>query len=117
MGISELERERCELIARRAPIDIRISQIDCELRSLRSKEFIRVNGIEADQIQQSRVDGVWHGTTWAYGKWLAETNCDKPWCEWNGILFRTSDMIRGTLDWTAAHGLMEDVWQEVGSEE
>jgi hypothetical protein len=94
-------------------IEILTSEIQCreiELRKLRldkgrylSREFIRVNGIKASDVQLSSGNGVPHfGHVQKFTEWLAKTRCTKPYAEWNTLIHLTSNLLGGRFQPTPA---------------
>jgi hypothetical protein len=117
-----ITRETAELSARLAklqyqhkctqavvdPLVQKLNRLDREINQLKSKLFIAENQITRDGVQLSQGDGMpWYGTVYEFGKWMRDTGCNKRWCEWNGRLYNTSDIIRGKMYETPA--LLEDV--------
>jgi len=67
------------------------------INALESAEFIRVNGITLDSIQRCDDDGMpWMGDIHRFSEWCKE-NTKKPWCCWNGFIYRTDDIQKGRL--------------------
>ena len=73
------------------------SRLNSELGKLESEEFIAINGITKEQVEDSDGEGVpWLGTFIKFGEWLHE-HSDKPWCAWNGYLYQSSEIINGRM--------------------
>ncbi len=96
---SDLSHARdVEMVARR-----RREALERELTDLNSREFIRVNRITADDVQDDRGDGMpWFGDVYSFGKWMKEEGCSKRFYTWNGRLGFTSDIVAGRFIATEA---------------
>jgi hypothetical protein len=54
-------------------------------------------------------DKPWFGTLTEFGKWLAaRTHGNKQWVEWNGRIYKLSDVVIGRMP-EHAPGLVEDL--------
>jgi hypothetical protein len=102
MNIEELELEIEFSEAIMLPLKNKLSKLREDLRSEKSKEFIRVNGITIDDVEDP--DGParpYFGHVSIFGKWL-KSNSSKPWASWNGMILRTSDLVAGKFIETPA---------------
>jgi hypothetical protein len=62
-----------------------------------SREFIAANEITLDRIEMSDGDGKpYFDTVWKFGEWLYR-NSQKPWAEWNGLIYATMDLVNGRM--------------------
>lgn len=108
--IEELETKLAELDNYLAWVRKTREDLSERSRSLKSKEFIRVNRITKSQVQDDRADDVpWFGHAIEFSKWLKSTGCTKPWCVWNERVHRTSDFIAGTVRLDESVARYEDV--------
>lgn len=109
--MSEIERIEAEILILKEkikPLTHRLSVLKTQLGRERSKEFIRVNGITLENVEKSDgQDKPFFGHVYKFGHWL-EKHSEKPWAEWNGRLYLTSELARGLMD-PAACGLLSDV--------
>jgi len=71
--------------------------------------FIKENNITKSNTEHSDTeDGLWFGHFSKFGEWL-ENNSKKKWCEWNGVIYLTSDIVSGVFERTDGHyGDLED---------
>ncbi len=107
MNIQEIETEIKTVEAEIAPLSANLVQLRRELSRLKSKEFIRVNEIKKEDVESpDGEDRPWFGDAYSFGKWMRK-NSTRPWCSWNGILVRSSDLKNGDFRQTA--GLVEDL--------
>jgi hypothetical protein len=91
---AEIERRRAALL----PALREIEALEQQHAEAASREFIAANRITRDQVEQaSRHDGPWHGTVWAFGKWMQANGCTKAWCEWNGRLYPSAEIKAGSI--------------------
>jgi hypothetical protein len=75
-----------------------------EARSdLISRETIKSESIVLADIQESSGDELpWFGDLWTFANWMRQTNCQKRFAEWNGLLYKTSDLFAGSMKNTGA---------------
>ena len=96
--IEEVTSELASIEDRLRPLQARQSALERELRTLASAAFIAANKITRDDVQMSSGDGIpHHDHVVEFGRWLADTNCQRRWCEWNGCIVLTAEVIAGTL--------------------
>lgn len=99
MTIQEIQSELRSIDAQIDPLVRRKNQLLNNLRTLRSLAWIEANGVRLKDVQLSSGDGIpWHGTIDAFREWLASRIKKKRFCEWNGRLFVTSDVVAGSFD-------------------
>lgn len=93
-----LKSEIGKLQAEIKPLFEKMIKLQSELDDAESREFIEVNQIKKSDVQFSRCEGVpFHGDIYGFSEWMKKTNCQKDWCEWNGRIYRTSDVITGRI--------------------
>ncbi len=103
MTITEAERELHDLESQIKPLVARRAELERAIRKMKSQEFIRVNRIKLGDVEMSSGDDKpWFGHTEQFRLWLAQRPNQKPWCEWNHGINRTSDFINGRIDFTAS---------------
>lgn len=86
----EIEKLRAEL----APKEIAMRRLERDYRDALSREFISANGITADQVELSSGESKpYFGHIREFIKWLIWQRPRKRWAEWNGTLYRVSDLI------------------------
>lgn len=79
------------------PLNERLRCLNRERDSVKSKTFIEVNGITKDDVEPSHGPGKpWFGIVTQFGDWL-KTDCSKPWAEWNGTIYHTTDLINNRM--------------------
>lgn len=108
MSIDTLEQEIEELQNKLKPlIELkakRMRQLDKE----KSKQFIQLNKITKDSVQDCDEDGLpYFGMISTFANWL-RVNSDKSWCSWNGIIYSANEIVSGRMDRDAV-GRYEDV--------
>ena len=101
---AEIDRRRAAL----QPALREIEALERQQADAASREFIAEHGITASMVQTSKAEGTWHGTVWAFGKWMDANGCTKPWCEWNGRLYPSAEIKAGSMR-RDAPGLAEHV--------
>lgn len=110
LSIPSIEAKIAHVEGQLKPLIQQKSELSSMLAKLCSEEFIRVNRITLEDVQRRDSEfcgGVRHGHISNFGEWLKQTNCPKPWCEWNTMLYRTSDIIAGRMPESVAR--LEDV--------
>lgn len=111
--VEELETEIDRVKAGLATLEKRRSELARELSQVKSREFIRVNGVQLKDVQPNQGPGIpWHGDAYQFGAWLREQNCSKRFAVWNGMLVFTDELAMGRLRPT--DGRAEDIpgWKE-----
>ena len=108
MSIESLEKEINELDQKLRPLielkTLRMKQLDTE----KSKMFIKLYGITKESVQRCDDEGMpYFGHINAFGEWLS-VNTGKPWCCWNGSLYKTKEIIAGRME-RYALGRYEDL--------
>ena len=108
MSIDNLEKEIEDLENKLKPLlelkHKRVRQLNTE----KSKMFIKLHGITKDDVQICDEEGMpYFGTIHVFGEWLSK-NSKKQWCSWNGVLYKTQEIIEGRMErW--ALGRYEDL--------
>jgi len=95
--IEEIEQRRIKIAALMRPLEKEDGQLQRELGDLQSEQYIRINGITKANTQESNVPGKRFGIITEFGKWLAVNPNHRPWAEWNGRIYRSSDLIKGRM--------------------
>lgn len=91
---AELEAVRWNL----KPLQDRAATLERRYRDALSLEFIAANGITRDQVEACFGEGKpYFGHLREFIKWL-DWHPGKPWAEWNGTLYRVSDLHAN--DWS-----------------
>lgn len=69
----------------------------------KSRDFIAANGITLSDVEAVEGPGKpWFGEIKEFRKWLEE-NSERPWCEFNGMIFSRADVISGKMTKTEAY--------------
>lgn len=95
-----LEECLCEisiLDQKMSPLEERMSFLERERCRLESLRFIEVNGVTEDNLQRSSGDGIpYFYEVNSFAKWLKAVNCKKRFCEWNGSILFTAEVVTGS---------------------
>lgn len=106
--ISILESHIKGKMAELKPYQEKLHKLHLDHRTFKSKEFIRVNNIKRHDVQENMGKEIPYFFTFnAFGEWLKTLSDRKPWAEWNGVIYRTEDVIAGRM--TEMPGLVEDL--------
>jgi hypothetical protein len=90
--IMALRKEIEDLQNKIRPMAASLEQLRAELCKLESREFIKVNKIIHSDVEMSDGPGKpWFGNVTSFISWLRE-HSDKNWAEWNGTIYRMSDL-------------------------
>jgi len=82
-----------------------------EKRELSSRQFIEEHKPTLDEVEMSSGEGKpYFGHVWAFTHWMKENNTDKRFCEWNEIVYLTSEMLQGRMSQTEFTAI-EDIKQ------
>ena len=88
------QQELDNLNERLAPMLRRKAELENILRDKRSRDWIKENGVTAENLQLSTGAGIpWHATLWRYAKWLSTLSPRPRFCEWNGRIYHTEELI------------------------
>lgn len=97
-------RERMDcLMERLRPMQEEHARLERIYHDALSHEFIATNNITRDQVETSTKDESkpWFGHIKEFVKWLG-WHPGKPWAEWNGRVYRTSDLLENRMPDTPA---------------
>ena len=98
MTIEQIDRELAELAGKVRPITARMADLWRDRRRLCAAEFIRANNVTRDQIEMSSGDDrPWFGRATEFGRWMREQGTSKRFCEWNGRVYFSADVMAGRL--------------------
>lgn len=101
--IEELETRLAAIERELQPLLVLQRRIKQELNTIKSREFIRINGITADDVEMSEgEDKPFFGEISVFAKWLRE-NSTKKWAEWNTSIHLTQDLLNGKWSNTGAY--------------
>lgn len=107
--LKELNLEIAEIDVQIEVLKKRREPLRREKRDLESNAFISMYSITLDDVQLSRGDGVpHHGHIMNFANWMKENGITKRFCEWNGLLYLTAEIIAGRMDHDAP-GQIRDV--------
>lgn len=74
------------------------SSIAGQIAVLKSQKFIFENSITRYQVQCSEGGNIpFFNTIYQFGHWLRD-NSNKPWCCFNGTLYKSQEIIEGRMD-------------------
>ncbi len=112
MNIEAIDRQLADIQPNIDALIERKRILECHKRGLQSLEFIRANNITRNDVEMSSPgDGKpWFGDIWKFGKWL-KTNSKKRFCEWNGGIYFTAEIIAERMS-EIAPGRVEDLPKE-----
>lgn len=109
MTLEECLHEISLLDQKMSPLEERMSFLERERCRLESLRFIEVNGVTEDNLQRLRGDGIpFFDEVDDFIKWLKETKCEKRFCEWNGSILFTAELITG-LGRLVSSGRVQDL--------
>ncbi len=92
-----------------SPLEVKREILRAELRKLESLVFIKSNNIQKADIELSNgEDRPWFKDIYEFAQWL-KGHKKKPWCEWNGRIYRTAELTQGEIRIGAAQGVVDDV--------
>jgi len=98
MSIQAIEAELQSIDDQMRPLRARAATLKNELRRLRSLAFIEANNVTIDDVELSSGDGKpWFGHINSFAAWLRQ-NSTRRFCEWNGQLYFTAEIIARRMD-------------------
>lgn len=99
MTLPEIETELAEIAAKMKPLMQRNTLLEAERTRLKSLEWIKANGVTRDQMQLSEEPGIrYFGDIGSFSYWLRATKSTKRFCEWNGRVHLTAEIIAGRFN-------------------
>lgn len=111
MAVEEMRARRVNLATAIEKLQAEHRSLDRAIRDAESREWITLNSIAPTRVQLSTGEGVpWHGTVHGFAEWIRSQGARKPYAEWNGRIYLTTDLLNGRMVETP--GLIEHV-QEV----
>lgn len=103
----EIQQQITALRARIAPLNAEIAALERQHRDAVSREWIAAQKLKLEEVERSSGDDKpWFGHIKQFADWLNANNCQKPFCEWNGCLYPTKEIIAGHMR-REAPGLFE----------
>lgn len=92
-----LSKEIATLQAMINPLKERIKILEKQYSDALSCEWIKANNVKKSDVEFSYGDEKpWFGEDSNFIKWL-EKNSNKPWAEWNGLIYKTEDLLNGKM--------------------
>lgn len=98
-SIEQLQNQLTELSDTLDDLQSREITLKQELAKRKSLKFIYDNAITKAAVQCCDADEVpFFNNIRHFSNWLVKTGNEKPWCSWNGFLYRTSEVKKGKMD-------------------
>lgn len=109
MTLPEIDKELAEIADAMKPLMQRNALLEAERTRLKSLEWIKANGVTRDRVQLSEEPGIrYFGDIGSFSYWLRATKSTKRFCEWNGRIHLTAEIVAGRFE-RDAPGRIEDV--------
>jgi hypothetical protein len=100
--IEQLKVEIADLEAQVKPLMRRLEDLRAAKREAESRRFIEINGIVAKDVQMSSdAEAPYFGHISGFIQWL-RAHSNKNWVEWNGRIYRMSDLLNNRYSETPA---------------
>ena len=97
-NLATISRRIAEIQAQIVPLASTLEKLNREKGDAESRLYIAVNNIRKDDVQlSSGLDVPYFGDIYTFGAWLSKTKCAKNWVEWNGRVYRTTDLMVGKM--------------------
>lgn len=97
--IVKLEKRLRKLDAEIQALEQERRSLAVTVQALKAKEYIEEHGMRKQDVQRSEGKGIpYHHTCWRFADWLRETECDKPWAEWNTQIHETKRLMKGVYE-------------------
>lgn len=95
--IEQIKKQIADTEDELRPLAKRLNDLRAALSGMESREYIRINNITRDNVQLSGGSSLpYFGTVFEFAKWI-QANSKKQWAEWNGRIYRSSDLILGRM--------------------
>lgn len=99
MTLEELEQEIANTQNQIAPLKQKLDKLIRERNTVKSKLFIKINNITLENVEMSSGEGKpWFSTIMDFAKWMRKNGITKRFCEWNGTIYFTAEILNGKMD-------------------
>lgn len=95
------------------PLMAEQQRLSSMLREAESKAWIAANGITRRRVHATEDVGEWVGTVYNFAVWLRQQRPMRPYAEWNGRLYHTTDLLNDRLEETP--GFFTDVPEDTNA--
>ena len=107
MTAAQLKAEIDARRARMAPLIAELQALENQHCDALSREWIAANGVTAAQVQrQGDANLSFLANVWDFARWMKSTGCTLRWCEWNGRIYSSAEIMAGRMA-RGAPGLVE----------
>lgn len=107
--LDQIDAEIADVTSAIKPLSNRLEALKRERIHLLSRNWIAANGVSIENVELSSGDGKpYFGIAYKFIEWL-KANSTKRFCEWNGRIYYTSEMITGRMDYDSSPALLDDV--------
>lgn len=95
--IENLNKEIASIEAQIHTLASRLETLRRQKREEESRAFIAANDIKRADVEMSYGEGKpWFGTVYDFTRWI-RANSRKNWAEWNGRIYRVSDLLNNRM--------------------
>lgn len=99
MTLDDVNVELGEVAKQLQPLLQRQTELQHEQARLESLAFIAINKVTRESIELSSGDGKpWLFDIGSFASWMKDNRCDKRFCEWNGRIYFTAEIIAGRME-------------------
>lgn len=113
MTIEQMKDRLAEIAMKLRPLMAEQSTLIDQLRRAESKAWIAANGITRRRVHAVDDVGEWVGTVYNFAVWLRQQRPMRPFAEWNGRLYHTTDLLNDRLEETP--GFFTDVPEDTNA--
>lgn len=102
MTLDQITNELAAVEEQIKPLLRRSAELKREKRKLESQAFIKANGVTLDDVELMSGEGKpWFGMLSEMAAWMRKTKSTKRFCEWNGIILFSAEVLNGNFDLNA----------------
>jgi len=104
-SIEEIERQIQETKEKVSPLLAKMQRLQMELSGEKSRNWIKLHSVTRNKVESPPSDIY---SLDQFGKWLKK-HSSKQFCEWNGVILNTSEVILNRVNWNDCHGRYADL--------
>lgn len=107
--LDQIDAEVLDVVSAIRPLQIRLEALRMERAKLASRNWIAANGVKREDVETVDGEGKpYFGIAYKFIEWL-KANSTKRFCEWNGRIYYTSEMITGRMNLDSSPAFLDDV--------
>jgi len=91
--VDQLKQEIHAVETAMEPMRRRLDSLERDLRHAESRQWIAINKVTKSDVELANdKQKPWFVTVYDFATWLTSVDCQKPFCEFNGRIYFTSEI-------------------------